>query len=92
MESRQEASRLVVYRRPAALEGTGRLIGYARVSKTDGSQSPELQREALVAAGVDADGIYEDRAAGAKENRPGLEACLRALPDGDVLVVWSSNG
>ena len=64
------------------------LIGYARVSKADGSQSLDLQRDALVAAGVDVDGIYEDRASGAKEDRPGLEACLRALRDGDVLVVW----
>ena len=64
------------------------LIGYARVSKADGSQSLDLQRDALVAAGVDPDGMYEDRASGAKEDRPGLEACLRALRDGDVLVVW----
>ena len=64
------------------------LIGYARVSKADGSQSLDLQRDALVTAGVDADGIYEDRASGAKDERPGLEACLRALRDGDVLVVW----
>ena len=64
------------------------LIGYARVSKADGSQSPDLQRDALVAAGVKAEQIYEDRASGAKEDRPGLEGCLRALRDGDVLVVW----
>ena len=30
------------------------LIGYARVSKADGSQSLDLQRDALRAAGVDA--------------------------------------
>ena len=30
------------------------LIGYARVSKTDGSQSLDLQRDALGTAGVDA--------------------------------------
>ena len=30
------------------------LIGYARVSKADGSQSLDLQRDALQAAGVDA--------------------------------------
>ena len=47
------------------------LIGYARVSRADGSQSLDLQRDALVAAGVDADGIYEDRASGAKDDRPG---------------------
>ena len=61
------------------------LIGYARVSKADGSQSLDLQRDALVAAGVGPDGIYEDRTSGAKEDRLGLEACLRALRHGDVV-------
>ena len=64
------------------------LIGYARVSKVDGTQSVDLQRDALMAAGVERDRIYEDRASGAKEDRPGLEACLRGLRHGDVLVVW----
>ncbi len=64
------------------------LIGYARVSKSDGSQSVDLQRDALIAAGVEAARIYEDRASGAKEDRPGLEACLRSLRAGDVLLVW----
>ncbi len=64
------------------------LIGYARVSKADGSQSLDLQRDALVSEGVDPGGIYEDRASGAKEGRPGLEACLRVLREGDVLVLW----
>ena len=64
------------------------LIGYARVSKADGSQSLDLQRDALLAEGVDPGQIYEDYASGAKDDRAGLEACLRALRDGDVLVVW----
>ncbi len=64
------------------------LIGYARVSKADGSQSLDLQRDALIAAGVGEDLIYSDRASGKKDERPGLEACLKALRDGDVLVVW----
>jgi len=64
------------------------LIGYARVSKTDGSQSVDLQHDALIAAGVDAARIYEDRASGARDDRPGLEACLRSLRAGDVLLVW----
>lgn len=64
------------------------LIGYARVSKADGSQSVDLQRDALVAAGVAPERVYEDRASGARDDRPGLEACLRALRPGDVLVVW----
>ena len=64
------------------------LIGYARVSKSDGSQSLDLQRDALAAADVAGERIYEDRASGARDDRPGLEACLRALRPGDVLVVW----
>ena len=65
------------------------LIGYARVSKTDGSQSLDLQRDALRAAGVDdAVNLYHDLASGVRDNRPGLDSCLRALRKGDVLVVW----
>lgn len=64
------------------------LIGYARVSKSDGSQTVDAQRDALISAGVEPDRIYEDHASGSKDDRPGLEACLRALRDGDVLVVW----
>jgi len=64
------------------------LIGYMRVSKVDGSQSTDLQRDALVDAGVDTSHIYEDLASGANEERPGLVAALKALRKGDVLVVW----
>jgi DNA invertase Pin-like site-specific DNA recombinase len=64
------------------------LIGYARISKADGSQSLDLQRDALLAAGIQPGRIYEDQASGARDDRPGLEACLRALREGDVLVVW----
>ena len=65
------------------------LIGYARVSKTDGSQSLDLQRDALRAAGVDdAVNVYHDLASGVRDDRPGLDSCLRALRKGDVLVIW----
>jgi len=64
------------------------LIGYMRVSKADGSQATDLQRDALVAAGVAPDQLYEDRASGKRDDRPGLDACLKALRDGDTLVVW----
>jgi DNA invertase Pin-like site-specific DNA recombinase len=64
------------------------LIGYARVSKADGSQVLDLQRDALVAADVARKRIYEDRASGHRDDRPNLEACLKALREGDVLVVW----
>ena len=64
------------------------LLGYMRVSKADGSQLLDLQRDALLAAGVAPGQLYEDRASGKREDRPGLMACLKALRGGDVLVVW----
>jgi len=64
------------------------LIGYMRVSKADGSQATDLQRDALVAIGVDTAQLYEDQASGKREERPGLVACLKALREGDTLVVW----
>lgn len=59
-----------------------------RVSKADGSQSTDLQRDALLAAGVDPDALYEDKASGKKDDRPQLAACLKALRAGDTLMVW----
>ncbi len=64
------------------------LIGYMRVSKADGSQVLDLQRDALIAAGVDPAHIYEDKASGAKDDRPGLVSCLKSLRKEDVLVIW----
>ncbi|MCY4480941.1 MAG: recombinase family protein [Rhodospirillales bacterium] len=64
------------------------LIGYARVSKADGSQLLDLQRDALLDAGVAAERVYEDRASGRKDHRPGLDACLKALQPGNTFVVW----
>ena len=52
------------------------LIGYARISKADGSQSLDLQRDALRQAGVSDDAIYEDQASGQREDRPGLAGAL----------------
>jgi DNA invertase Pin-like site-specific DNA recombinase len=63
-------------------------IGYARVSKADGSQVVDLQTDALIAAGVDQGDIYQDHASGKKDDRPGLKSCLKALRAGDTLVVW----
>ena len=65
------------------------LIGYARVSKADGSQSLDLQRDALRAEGIDDPAnLYHDFASGVRDDRPGLDNCLRALRKGDILVVW----
>lgn len=64
------------------------LVGYMRVSKADGSQSTDLQRDALLEAGVHEDHIYQDLASGKREDRPGLKNCLKALRKNDTLVVW----
>lgn len=65
------------------------LIGYARVSKADGSQVTDLQRDALAKAGVDLEHhLYTDAASGKRDDRPGLEACIKALRHGDTLLVW----
>jgi len=63
-------------------------VGYARVSKADGSQVLDLQRDALLKAGVSPRHLYEDHASGKQEDRPQLPACLKGLRRGDVLVVW----
>ncbi|MBB4860580.1 DNA invertase Pin-like site-specific DNA recombinase [Novosphingobium chloroacetimidivorans] len=65
------------------------LIGYARVSKADGSQAIDLQRDALAKAGVDLEHhLYTDAASGKRDDRLGLEACIKALRHGDTLIVW----
>jgi DNA invertase Pin-like site-specific DNA recombinase len=64
------------------------LIGYMRVSKADGSQVLDMQRDALLAAGIQTEHVYEDLASGSLDARPGLTACLKALREGDTLVVW----
>ena len=63
-------------------------IGYARVSKADGTQDTALQIDALKQAGVSSKHIYQDQASGSRDDRPALDACLRSLRKGDVLVVW----
>ena len=60
------------------------LVGYARVSTVE--QDPALQRDALATAGCAK--LFEDRASGARADRPGLARALAFLREGDVLVVW----
>jgi len=63
-----------------------RLVGYARVSTDD--QDVSLQLEALQQHGCKRELIFIDTASGARTQRPGLEACLDHLREGDVLIVW----
>src|ERR671925_940829 len=62
------------------------LIGYARVSTNE--QHLDLQRDALRKAGVSSKDIYTDKVTGVKAERPGLQAALSHLREGDTLVVW----
>lgn len=62
------------------------LVGYMRVSKADGFQVLDLQRDALLAAGGAMECLYDDHASGKRDGRPGLEACLKALRKDDTLV------
>src|SRR3954463_11249835 len=65
------------------------LIGYMRVSSADERQSVDLQRDALIAGRRRrAAHLHQDRASGARDDRPGLKACLADLRPGDMLVVW----
>src|ERR1035438_355053 len=53
-----------------------------------GPRAPIPQRDTLVEAGVDDERLYEDRASGRRDDRPGLGECLKSLRAGDTLVVW----
>ena len=64
------------------------LIGYARVSKSDGSQDLETQIQKLKAAGVDENHIYIEQASGAKDDRPVFKECLKACREGDLLIFY----
>jgi DNA invertase Pin-like site-specific DNA recombinase len=64
------------------------LIGYMRVSSDTDRQTTALQRDALIAAGVDDRHLFEDKASGARDDRPGLKNCLHYVKAGDTLVVW----
>ena len=65
------------------------LIGYMRVSKADGTQVLDLQKDALLAAGIHEDRIYSDIQSGSRfDNRPGLLSCLKALQPSNNLVIW----
>jgi DNA invertase Pin-like site-specific DNA recombinase len=64
------------------------LVGYMRVSSDSDRQTTDLQRDALLVAGVDERHLFEDRASGAEDDRPGLIAALAFVRPGDVLIVW----
>ncbi len=64
------------------------LVGYMRVSTDGDRQVMDLQRDALLAAGIDERHLFEDRASGSRGDRAGLTKVLAFLRLGDCLVVW----
>jgi DNA invertase Pin-like site-specific DNA recombinase len=64
------------------------LVGYMRVSTDGDRQVLDLQRDALLAAGVDERHLFEDRTSGSRGDRAGLNRALAFLRPGDCLVVW----
>ncbi len=64
------------------------LVGYMRVSTESDRQVMDLQRDALLAAGVDERHLFEDRASGSRGDRAGLAKAMAFIRPGDCLVVW----
>ena len=58
------------------------------VSSESDRQNTDLQRDALLAAGVDSRHLFEDHASGVKDDRPGLAKALDFVQPGDILIVW----
>ena len=65
-----------------ALDGTLHWI----CSRQHGRPELDLQIRDLKAAGCQP--IFTDKASGRKNERPGLDGCLKILQTGDTLVVW----
>ena len=61
------------------------ILGYTRVSKGE-EQNPALQRKALKEAMVER--VFEEKASGARWDRPELQRLMDQLRPGDVVVVW----
>lgn len=64
------------------------LVGYMRVSSDGDRQVLDLQRDALLAIGVDERHLFEDHASGSRGERAGLAKALAFVRPGDCLVVW----
>ena len=64
------------------------LVGYMRVSTDGDRQTFDLQRDALLSAGVDERHLFEDRVSGSRSERAGLAEALEFVRSGDCLVVW----
>lgn len=68
----------------AAAKKGGQRVGYVRVSSADQNLARQLQD-------VQLDERFEDKVSGKDTNRPGLQAALKHIRNGDVLVVHSMD-
>lgn len=59
-------------------------IGYARVSTKD--QNLSLQKDALQKEGCEL--FFEEKASGAKSDRPELRRMIDQLRKGDIVIIW----
>ena len=64
------------------------LVRYMRVPSDNDRQTADLQRNALLAAGVAPRHLFADKASGARDDRPGLQQALDYVRPGDCLVGW----
>lgn len=64
------------------------LVGYMGVSSDTDRQTTDRQRDAFLTAGVDPRQLFEEKASGARNDRPGLQQALAYVRPGDGLVVW----
>jgi DNA invertase Pin-like site-specific DNA recombinase len=64
-----------------------KVFGYARVSSDD--QNEARQIEALTAAGVDERFIFVDKSSGKDFNRAEYQVLIRAMREGDTLIIKS---
>src|SRR6478735_7573479 len=60
-------------------------LAYIRVSSV--GQALEVQRDKVLAVGVEPKNVFEEKRSGLDTGRPELRACLRALRSGDTLVI-----
>lgn len=63
---------------------TGQRVGYVRVSSVDQNDARQLD-------GVAVDKVFTDKCSGGTTARPGLQACLGHLREGDELFVHSMD-
>ena len=64
------------------------LVGSMWVSSDNDRLTTDLQRDALLDAGMDPRQLFADKASGARDERPGLQQALVYVQPGDGLIVW----